>query len=49
VPPAGRSPLGDLDPLAVPTDLGRHLDGHGFAAARELIEQKKRGERTDLP
>jgi DNA-binding ferritin-like protein len=31
------------------TDLGRHLDGHGFAAARELIEQKKRGERTDLP
>jgi predicted nucleotidyltransferase len=30
------------------TDLGRHLDAYGFSAARELIEQKKRGERIDL-
>lgn len=31
------------------TDLTRVLDAYGFSEARELVEQKRRGERSELP
>jgi uncharacterized protein len=33
----------------VETDLTLLLDAHGFGAARELVEAKRRGERAELP
>lgn len=34
---------------AIVTDLGALLDDYGFGAARELIEAKRSGERSELP
>lgn len=33
----------------IETDVTRLLDAHGFGAARELVEAKRRGERSELP
>jgi predicted nucleotidyltransferase len=33
----------------IETDVTRLLDEHGFGAARELVEAKRRGERSELP
>ena len=33
----------------IATDLSQHLDTFGFSEARELIEQKQRGELAELP
>ncbi|MBI5069074.1 MAG: nucleotidyltransferase domain-containing protein [Deltaproteobacteria bacterium] len=34
---------------ALETDVTLLLDEHGFSAARELVEAKRRGERSELP
>ena len=33
----------------IATDVNQHLDAFGFSEARELIDQKRRGELAELP